>query len=66
MCVLWAAAAGAAGGREPAVLTEQCVYCGQLLLERRADVNQRNDDGRTALHFATWNSHPRAAAALLA
>ena len=37
----------------------------QLLLDRCAGVNVANDDGRTALHFAAWNSHPQAAYVLL-
>ena len=34
-------------------------------MDAKADVNAVNDDKRSALHFATWNCHPRAVLLLL-
>ena len=36
-----------------------------LLLDAKANIDAVNDDRRSALHFATWNCHPRTVLLLL-
>jgi uncharacterized protein len=55
------------GGLTPLVFAarEDCIECAQLLLEARADVNQRTKYGWTPLLVATQNRHYQLAAYLL-